>query len=145
MEFQRKMDTNVQELFDKLEAKEDSISVKALPSRGFFSIQSKIFSMPDWFYKWSIIFGLIRLPLYGFYLVASLWFYLMKKRSIMWFYMAVELVIVFTLLKAFILMLTETFFGYTFVAESLFMLVVNIVLILVFALSDKQVFVTSNV
>jgi hypothetical protein len=69
----------------------------------------------------------------------------MKKRSIMWFYMAVGLVIVFTLLKAFILMLTETFFGYTFVAESLFMLVVNIVLILVFALSDKQVFVTSNV
>lgn len=47
MEFQRKMDENVQELFDKLEAKEDSISVKALPSRGFFSIQSKIFSMPD--------------------------------------------------------------------------------------------------
>lgn len=43
MEFQRKMDVNVQELFDKLEAKEDSISVKALPSRGFFSIQSKFF------------------------------------------------------------------------------------------------------
>jgi len=38
MELQRKMDTNVQELFDKLEAKEDSINVKTLPSRGYFSI-----------------------------------------------------------------------------------------------------------
>jgi hypothetical protein len=65
----------------------------------------------------------------------------MKSKSISLFYIAISLVIIFAFIKAFTAMLTETLFGYTFVAESLFMAVVNIVLIIVFALGDKEVFV----
>lgn len=63
----------------------------------------------------------------------------------MLFYFTVGLVIAFSLLRTVVAMFNETFFGFTILAGSLFMLVVNIVLILVFALSDKQVFVTSEV
>ena len=64
-----------------------------------------------------------------------------ENKSILLFYLAVTLVIVFTFIKGFTAMLTETLFGYTFVVESLFVAVVNIVLIIVFALSDKEVFI----
>lgn len=144
MEFQRKIDANIQEMLDKFETRGDSLDVKSTITRESLEFQKKMYVMPNWFYKWSIIFGIIGFTIYGLFLFASLWFYMMKKRSIILFYIAIGFVIVFTLLKAYYSMFTETLFGYVFVAESLFMAVVNIVLIIVFALSDKEVFATNK-
>lgn len=145
MEFQEKIDANIQEMLDKFEIRGDSLDVKSTLTRESLELRSKMYVMPDWFYKWSIISEIIGFPIYGLFLFASLWFYMMKKRSIILFYIAVSLVIVFTLLKAYSSMFTETLFGYIFVGESLFMAVVNIVLIIVFALGDKEVFAANKV
>ncbi len=139
------MNANIQEVFDKLEIEKDSTEdVKTMPSREFFEIKSKMYDMPVWFYKWSIIFGVIGFPVYGFYLFASLWLYLIKRNSVMLFYFTVGLVIAFSLLRTVVAMFNETFFGFTILAGSLFMLVVNTVLLIVFALSNKQIFVLSK-
>lgn len=145
IEFQKIMDANIQEVFDKLEIEKDSKDVKTMPSREFFEIKSKMYNVPVWFYKWSIIFGVIGFPVYGFYLFASLWLYLTKRKSVTLFYFTVGLVITFSLLKTVVAMFNETFFGFTILAGSLFMLVVNVVLLIVFALSNKQFFVISEV
>jgi len=145
MEFQRRIDANIQEVLDKFESRVDSLNVKSTITRESLQLRSKMFLMPDWFYKWSIIFAIIGFPIYALFLFASLWFYLMKNKSILLFYIAISLVIIFAFIKAFTAMSTETLFGYTFVAESLFMAVVNIVLIIVFALGNKEVFGASEV
>lgn len=145
MEFQRRIDENIQEVLDKFESRIDSLNVKSTITRETLELRSKMYVMPDWFYKWSVIFAVVGFPIYALFLFASLWFYLMKNKSILLFYIAVVLVIIFAFIKGFTAMLTETLFGYTFVAESLFMAVVNIVLIIVFALSDKEVFAADKV
>ncbi len=137
IEFQKEVLSNVEKAYD-----EGWRGVEDFPPEEFIEIGAKLLDLPDWFYTWSIVFGLIGFFVYGYYLFTSIWLLLIKKSAVRLFYIAIALSICFSLLRTVVASFTNSLIGFFLMAGSSFVLAVNIVLLIVVAASDKRVFAT---
>jgi len=145
IEFQKKVLTRVEEVYEKAEVEKDLKAKEELPPKEILEIGADLLNLPAWFYKWSIIFGLIGVPVSAFYLFSSIWLFLMKKLAVRLFYVAIGLSICLAFSRTIVAIASKSFIGFFFLAGSSFWLAVNIVLLLVVILSDKKAFAVSKV
>jgi len=100
----------------------------------------KMWEAPDWYDTWNLIVGMITLVVSGFYLFAAICLLQLKKYAIKFFYFALAISIVLTLLKIVISMLATPSLGLFIFFGGTFGLIVNIVLLIVVATNNKEAF-----
>jgi len=125
-------------------SEEDWWDYEELPPERIIEIGTRLLDLPDWFYKWSIIFGIIGFFVYMYYLFASIWLFLIKKSAVKLFYIAIGLSICLSLSRMIVAGFTQSIIGFFLMAGSSLVLAVNIVILIIVALNDKGVFVTSE-
>jgi len=95
---------------------------------------------PDWFLPWSIIAGLIGVIISGFYIFASIGLLMLKKSAVKIFFWVVGVCIGFTLLKGIVAITALPFIGPYMMVGGIVGIVIDIILLVVVANSDKSVF-----
>ncbi|HAK60868.1 MAG TPA: hypothetical protein DCO77_10870 [Nitrospiraceae bacterium] len=156
MEFQREMFSGFQKAFDndphwnqsnrgstdKTEefGREKKARPHAFPPKEFFAMFDRMLDMPAWFSTWALASGITALFVYGFYLYASIMLLLMKRPAVRLFTIALSVAIAFSLVKTGVAFASQSFMVFSMLAGGLFGIVVNTVLLIVIATSDKQAF-----
>jgi hypothetical protein len=115
-----------------------------LPPEELLEMARKFLTLPDWFYKLSIIFGIIGFFIYVYYLFSSVWFILIKKNSVRLLYIAIALSMFLSLSRIIAASFTRSFIGFIFMSGSVIGIAINIILLIVIAVSDKSVFDASK-
>lgn len=136
MEFQKEMFAEMQKEFDRY--KEDE--KQDVPPVEMFKMFEKMWDFPDWYSRWCIALGIMALPISGFYLYAAICLLQLKRFAIKIFYLAVAISIGLALVKVTVSILAMSFMGINLLVGGIFSLVVNIVLLVVVATSNKEAF-----
>lgn len=105
-----------------------------------FGVIRKMWNFPEWFGTWSIFSGLLRLLINALYLVAAIMFLLVKPFSIRMFYFAAGISIAFSVIRAAVLASSLSFVGLAMMFGTVIGMVIDVILIVVIALSDKTIF-----
>ncbi|MFH1038634.1 MAG: hypothetical protein V1789_08225 [PVC group bacterium] len=138
MEIQKEMFSDMKESFEKSEG---NAGHQARPKE-MFKIFEKMWNVPHWYGTWCVIAGVLSLLVSGFYLFASIRLLQVKPSAISMFYYAAGVSIFLTLVKGLVGALTQTAsLGMVLVFGGLFSVVVNLVLIIVVATSDREAFI----
>ena len=112
LKFQKEMFSHIEESIQKESEKEElhdetrermSSENKNKSNLDFptemFKFMGKMWEFPEWYGRWIVIFGVIKLFLCGFYLFASIKLLQIKPSSIRLFYLGAGLTIFLSLLK----------------------------------------------
>jgi hypothetical protein len=110
------------------------------PPDPMFKMMEQMWNFPDWFPAWSVASGIFRLLLNGFYIMASIMLLMVKPYSIRIFYIAAGTSIGFSIIKAGVLASALSFMGIAMMLGGIFGIIIDIVLIVVVAISDKTAF-----
>jgi len=105
-----------------------------------FGVIEKMYDTPDWFTPWCIISGSVGMLLSGFYVFASTWFFLMKKRSVALFFWASGAGIAYSITKVVVAFFASSFIGLSMMVWGVMWVVVAVVMVVVVASSDRGVF-----
>ncbi|GBE05550.1 hypothetical protein BMS3Abin10_01182 [bacterium BMS3Abin10] len=131
LEFQEEIMSGVQkELQEQGEASEEVLDMFA-----------GMFDVPEWFNAWSMAAGVIGLLVSGFYLFASISLLQMKRSAPKVFYSAAGICVIFALIKSIVAVSAMSLMGAAIMFWSLLGMVVNIILLIVAATSDKSAFI----
>ena len=148
LEFQKQMFSDFEKIIEEDIEKERAKN----PDRGgehrgdaemplkFFKSISQIWEFPEWFGKWSIIAGLLKLLVSALYLLASIRLLQLKLSAIKLFYWAAGSSIVLGALKAAVAIAAMSFMSIAMLFGGFFGVVIDIVLILVVASGSKEAF-----
>jgi len=115
-----------------------------LPPEELLEVARKFLTLPDWFYKLSVVFGIIGFFIYVYYLFSSVWFILIKKNAVLLFYIAIALSMCLSLSRIIAASFSRSFIGFIFMSGSVIGIAINIILLIVIAVSDKSAFVTTK-
>jgi hypothetical protein len=115
-----------------------------LPPEELLEMARKFLALPDWFYKLSVVFGIIGFFIYVYYLFSSVWLILIKKNAVLLFYIAIALSMCLSLSRIIAASFSRSFIGFIFMFGSVIGIAINIILLIVIAVSDKSAFVTSK-
>ena len=109
-----------------------------------FKFMGKMWEFPEWYGKWIVIFGIIKLFLCGFYLFASIRLLQIKSSAIRLFYLAAGLTIFLSVLKGIVSLSALSFIGFTMMFGVMFGVIIDIVLIIVVATGNKEAFSSTS-
>ena len=109
-----------------------------------FKFMGKMWEFPEWYGKWIVIFGVIKLFLCGLYLFASIRLLQIKPSAIRLFYLAAGLTIFLSLLKGIVSLSALSFIGFTMMFGVMFGVIIDIVLIIVVATGNKEAFSSTS-
>jgi len=101
---------------------------------------SSIWNLPAWFDTWAVVFGLAGLAVAVFYLLAAIRFIQVKPgadRILMW---ALGVSMLLAVLQAVTIVTAGSFMAIMFTAGAAFSLVIDLVLMVVIATSDRSLF-----
>lgn len=115
-----------------------------LPPEELVEMSRKFLSLPDWFYKLSVIFGIIGFLIYVYYLFSSVWLILVKKNAVQLFYIAIALSMFLSLSRIIAASFSRSLIGFIFMSGSVIGIAINIILLVIVAISDKSAFVTTK-
>ena len=105
-----------------------------------FKFMGKMWEFPEWYGRWIVIFGVIKLFLCGLYLFASIRLLQIKPSAIRLFYLAAGLTIFLSILKGIVSLSALSFIGFTMMFGVMFGVIIDIVLIIVVATGNKEAF-----
>jgi len=105
-----------------------------------FKSMQQMWAFPEWYGMWSVISGMIKLVLCGLYLFASIAMLQTKPFSIPLFYAVAGACVVLGLAKAVMAISTLSFMAMGMMMSGMFGAVIDLVLIMVVATGDKEVF-----
>jgi len=105
-----------------------------------FKAMEKMFDVPDWFGTWSIFTGITKAFISAFYLFASIMLIQLKPAAIRLFYWALGANISLSILKAAVGIYSFSFMSMAMMMGGLFGALIDVVLIIVVATSDKSAF-----
>ncbi len=117
---------------------------QSLPNPAFPQQIEKMFDVPDWFGSWSVAIGIAKMIVSGFYLFASIWLLMLKPTSIKLFYWAVGASILLGVVKAIVGISALSFMVMAMMMGGLFGVVIDVVMIVVVALSDKTAYLPNQ-
>jgi hypothetical protein len=100
----------------------------------------KMFDLPPWFGKWSLISGVLKSLVSALYLFAGIWLLLMKQNSIRLFYFAAGVSIALSIVELVVYFSTSSFMIMAVGFGNAFGLLIDIVLIIVVVTGDKSAF-----
>lgn len=135
MEMQKDMMAEIQE---SMEDQETSESDRGAPD--MTEMFEKMWVVPEWFGTWCITAGTIGLLISGFYVFASIRLLQTTPTAVRLFYSAAGINIGFALLKAVVAMLATSYMIKAMMVGGLFGTVINVVLLIVVATGNKEVF-----
>ena len=99
-----------------------------------------MFDFPEWYGTWSIISGILKLLVCAFFLLASIRLLQLKPASIRLFYWAAGSSIALGVIKGAVAILAVSFIGIAMMLGGILGIIIDIVLIIVVATGNKQVF-----
>jgi hypothetical protein len=147
LKFQKEMFSHIEENIQKQsdEARERMSSENENRSNidfptEMFKFMGKMWEFPEWYGKWIVIFGVIKLFLCGLYLFASIRLLQIKPSAIRLFYLAAGLTIFLSLIKGIVSLSALSFIGFTMMFGVMFGVIIDIVLIIVVATGNKEAF-----
>lgn len=106
-----------------------------------FKLMEKMWDYPEWYGVFSVICGILKAIISGFYLFASICLLQMKPFSIRLFYWAAGSSISFAVIKGIFAVAAISFImGMTIVFGGMFGIIIDIVLIIVVATGNKDAF-----
>ena len=119
---------------------EGGINSSADIPMGIFQSFIKMMDFPDWFGTWSIISGILKLLVSGFFLLASIRLLQIKPSSIRLFYWAAGSSIALGVLKGMVALSAVSFMAIAMMFGGVFGIVIDIVLIIIVATGNKEAF-----
>ena len=105
-----------------------------------FDMIESMFNYPEWYKTWMVIAGIIGLFVYGFYLLAAIWFLQLKRKSIPMIYIAFILSIVLGITNTVVTARALSALAILLMSGGLIGIVIEIVLLIVVLSSNKQCF-----
>lgn len=137
MKFQKQMISQFQEIQEKQMQRKGSES-DAEEFNQVKETMEKIWRTPEWFGTFSVMTGILKLLICGFGLFAYITLLQVKPHAIKLVYWAISLAIGLTVLKGAISVASMSIMAMVMGFGSAFGVVVNIVLLIVVAVSDKS-------
>ena len=147
LKFQKEMFSHIEENIQKqsdearerMSSENENRSNVDFPTE-MFKFMGKMWEFPEWYGKWIVIFGVIKLFLCGLYLFASIRLLQIKPSAIRLFYLAAGLTIFLSLIKGIVSLSALSFIGFTMMFGVMFGVIIDIVLIIVVATGNKEAF-----
>ncbi len=123
---------------DNIDDQTKNLEEPALPdiSKSF----DKMFDVPPWFEKWSLISGVLKSLVSALYLFAGIWLLLMKLNSVKLFYCAAGISIALNIVEIIVAFSASSFMIMAAGAGDAFGLLIDVVLIIVVVTGDKSAF-----
>ncbi|MDR3482581.1 MAG: hypothetical protein P4L91_17935 [Burkholderiaceae bacterium] len=113
---------------------------RVIPNPPMLNVMKNMFDVPEWFGGWSIFAGSAKALISAFYLFASIWLLQLKQNAIKLFYWALGSNIFLSILKAAVGLYAFSFMTMAMQMGGLFGALIDVVLIIVVATSDRSAF-----
>lgn len=113
---------------------------RAVAGAAMIQSMEKMFDVPEWFGTWSIYAGIAKALVSAFYLFASIRLLQLKQNAVKLFYWALGANIFLCCLKAVVGFYSFSFMTMAMTMGGLFSALIDVVLIIVVATSDKMAF-----
>ncbi len=139
MELQKEIFSAIQE---DMEAQSQDPNQPAAggPPPQFFRMFERFWNLPNWYKRWCVVAGMVSIFLYGFYILAAVCLLQTKSYAVKLFYLAVAVSIATGLAKGIVTASAMSFLGIVAIMGAMFGVVINVVLLIVVATADKEVF-----
>jgi hypothetical protein len=124
---------------------DNKATARNAPDPAVFKTMEKMWDFPEWFGTWSIIVGSSKALISAFYLFAAICLLQVKPFAIRLFYWAAGASIALSTLKFAVAISAFSFMGMAMMAGGIFGALIDVVLIIVVATSDKSAFSKANV
>lgn len=115
---------------------------RAAPPPEVFRILEQFLEMPAWFAAWCIVSGLVGAGLCTFYLIAAIRILQVKRNGPRLFYFAAGSTIAWAAVDSAVALSTGKIWGVSMLVGNVFGAVVDVVLLVIVATSDKRIFAT---